>query len=385
MYSLKKSYCVMAIIFILMILLVLLLHQEKGDEEERSFFEYIQCKIERIIVDGYWPYLSYRRNMGEAIHSLKQEEETKTVCVLTLEELSPKEDKILDTEEEKAGEEILEALVDTEDEEITMEETEKLQRQKVREVSEEEYGDYQALMKNFYTIDASARAGEDLLNAQRLLEKDMRIDRNSEGPQILIYHTHSQEGFVDSVQGDDSTTIMAVGERLAQILETEYGYKVYHHLGKYDVTTRTDAYSRSLVDLEEILEAYPSIQVILDIHRDDMKKENHLVTDIDGKPTAKFMFFNGVSCSRKNGTIDYLYNPNLEENLAFSFQAKLRAEEYYPGLTRRNYIQAYRYNLHLLPRSMLIEVGAQNNTLEEELNACEPLAHILNMVLSGEY
>ena len=93
--------------------------------------------------------------------------------------------------------------------------------------------------------------------------------------------------------------------------------------------------------------------------------------------------FNGVSCTRKTGSIDYLYNPNLTENLALSFQLKKVAEEYYPGLTRKNYINGYRYNRHLCGKTTLIELGAQNNTLEEAMNACDPIAHILDMVLSG--
>ena len=79
-----------------------------------------------------------------------------------------------------------------------------------------------------------------------------------------------------------------------------------------------------------------------------------------------------------------MYNENLATNLAFSFQAKWKAEEYYPGLTRRNYLNAYRYNMHVRPKTMLLELGAQNNTLEEAMNACDPIAHILHMVLSGE-
>ena len=63
---------------------------------------------------------------------------------------------------------------------------------------------------------------------------------------------------------------------------------------------------------------------------------------------------------------------------------QLKAMEYYPGLTRRIYLKGYRYNMHLCPKYLLIELGAQNNTVEEAMNACDPLAHILDMVLSGE-
>ena len=105
--------------------------------------------------------------------------------------------------------------------------------------------------------------------------------------------------------------------------------------------------------------------------------------DLQGRPTAQIMFFNGLSRTAK-GEIEYLENPNLADNLAFSFQMQAACNEYYPGLARRIYLKAYRYNMHLCPKTLLIELGAQNNTVEEMKNACEPLAHVLDLVLSGE-
>lgn len=96
------------------------------------------------------------------------------------------------------------------------------------------------------------------------------------------------------------------------------------------------------------------------------------------------MFFNGISRSRKNGDIAYLYNPNLKGNLAFSFQMQAFAGEYYPGLTRRIYIKQYRFNMHLKERTLLIELGDENNTVQEAKNACYPIAHLLDLVLSGQ-
>ena len=93
------------------------------------------------------------------------------------------------------------------------------------------------------------------------------------------------------------------------------------------------------------------------------------------------MFFNGVSRSSTSGDIDYLYNRYKKDNLAFGFQLKLAAMECYPDYTRRNYIDAYQYNQHLREKSILIEAGAQNNTLQEELNSMEVLAEILHRVL----
>lgn len=244
--------------------------------------------------------------------------------------------------------------------------------------------DYETLRSQFYVVDSVTNIGRDLLDVQKLTQRDLTISKEDEGPQILIYHTHSQEGFVDSVPGDDSTTIMGVGQHLADILEEEYGYQVLHHLGTYDKESRDSAYSRSLPEITQLLEEYPQIQVVIDLHRDAVAEETHLVMDLDGRPTARFMFFNGISWTRRTGSISYLQNDNLSDNLAFSFQMKLKAEEYYPGLTRKNYIHGYRYNMHLRPRTLLIELGAQNNTLEEAMNACDPIAHLLDLVLSGE-
>lgn len=252
-----------------------------------------------------------------------------------------------------------------------------------RKIDLETIADYESLVKNFYTIDACAMVGSEYLDAEKLSRVDLRITKTEEQPQILIYHTHSQEGFIDSVAGDASTTIVGVGEHLAQILREEYGYNVIHHVGEYDVVSRDNAYSRALPDIAKVLEENPSIEVIIDLHRDAVNDDYKLVMDLDGRPTARFMFFNGVSSTKKTGKIGYLENKNQLENLAFSFQMKKVSEEYYPGLTRKNYIHGYRYNMHLLPRTTLLELGAQNNTLEEAMNACYPIAHILDMVLSG--
>ena len=252
------------------------------------------------------------------------------------------------------------------------------------QIDRTQLADYETLVRNFYAIDANTMAGSDQLSVEKLLGMDMTLPQEGDGPQILIYHTQSQEAFADSVPGDVNTGIVGVGECLTRILTEQYGYRVLHNTGQYDVETRDNAYSRALPAVEQILAENPSIQVIIDLHRDEVAEETKLVTDIQGRPTARFMFFNGLSRTRKTGDIDYLANENQEANLAFSFQMQLKAAEYYPGLTRRIYLKGYRYNMHLRPRTLLVELGAQNNTVEEAINACDPLAHILDMVLKGE-
>ena len=135
--------------------------------------------------------------------------------------------------------------------------------------------------------------------------------------------------------------------------------------------------------IQQILEENPSIEIVIDLHRDGVDDDTRLVTEIDGKPTAKIMFFNGLSRTVESGELSYLPNPYTGENLAFSFQLEYQAKQYFPEFTRCIYLKGYRYNLHLRPRSLLLEVGAQTNTLEEAMNAMEPFAYILNKVLQG--
>ena len=182
---------------------------------------------------------------------------------------------------------------------------------------------------------------ENILRPEEFLNKDLSITKDVTKPQILIFHTHSQETFADSVAGDPTTTIVGVGDYLTELLTQKYGYQVIHDTSVYDY--------------------------------------------VDGKlDRSKIMFFNGLSYSRVNGDIGYLYNPYRDDNLAMSLQMQLIGKAYYPDFLRNIYVNAYRYCLHERGRSMLIEAGAQTNTVEEVKNAMEPLADILNKFLSGE-
>ena len=209
----------------------------------------------------------------------------------------------------------------------------------------------------------------------------MSIEKSGDGPDILIYHTHSQEGYSDSLDTSETETVVGVGDRLESLLREKYGYNVLHHKGQYDVNDRDHAYSNSLPEITEIIEKNPSIKVVIDLHRDGVAETTRLAATIDGKPMAQIMFFNGLCRTAARGPINSLPNEHLGDNLAFSFQLQLMANEYYPGLARRIYLKGYRYNMHLCPKSLLVEVGAQTNTKEEAYNAMEPLADILDKVL----
>lgn len=253
-------------------------------------------------------------------------------------------------------------------------------------ISPDLLADPQALLNRFFVVDPNTSVLPGEIDGSTLLGKDLTLPENAEGPQILIYHTHSQEAFADSEEGNISDTIVGMGNYLTELLENKYGYNVIHNTSVFDmidgVLDRNTAYNLAETEISSILAANPTVEVVIDLHRDGLDGEK-LVTQIDGKQVAKIMFFNGLSRTARNGNVDYLPNPYIEENLAFSFQLQIKAQEYYPGFTRHIYLQSLRYNLHLKPRALLIEAGSQLNTVEEEKNAMEPLADILDRVLAG--
>lgn len=254
------------------------------------------------------------------------------------------------------------------------------------DLSMERLNDFEYLVSNFYTVDSVTYINPSELNASELLGKDLRIDLSTGGSKILIYHTHSQETFVDS-DNDPSTSIVGIGRYLTEILNNKYKIPTMHHEGVYDLINgkldRSEAYEFAKPEVEQILAENPSIEVVIDLHRDGVADTTHLVTEINGKPTAQIMFFNGLSRTRVNGDLAGMANPYLQDNLAFSLQMKIAAETKYPGFARRNYLRGYKYNMDLMPRMLLVEAGAQTNTVEEMRNAMEVLADLLNSVLTG--
>lgn len=236
----------------------------------------------------------------------------------------------------------------------------------------------------FYTVTSATTLKKSDLNLEKALKKKFKIKGSNKKPQILIYHTHSQEAFSNS-SGNKDTTIIGVGNRLAKILKEQFGYNVIHDTTKYDIVNgkldRNKAYDQARSGVANILKKNPTVSLVLDIHRDGVNENTRLVTEVNGKKTAQIMFFNGMSRFRTSGDIDYLYNPYLFENLALSLQMKIAAEAYYPGFTRRNYVNAYKYNLDLCKQCMLVEVGAQTNTYQEAQNAAEPLAMLVYKVM----
>lgn len=251
-------------------------------------------------------------------------------------------------------------------------------------IPKEKLMDYNYVLNNFYVVPSVTSLRPQVLDLDKISQVDLRIEKNSTVPQILVFHTHSQEKFADSEE--NGMSIVNVGDRLVSLLQEQYGYNVIHLTDEFDmaggVLDRSEAYTYANTKLDEVLAQNPSIQVVIDLHRDGVDASKHLVTEIDGKQTARIMLFNGISYTKEQGEIDYLPNPYITENLAMTYKMYLLGKINYPDLFRCIYISGYRYCLHHVPRSMLIEAGAQTNTYEEVYNAMEPLARLIDMELT---
>ena len=173
--------------------------------------------------------------------------------------------------------------------------------------SRAELSDYGFVHNHFYIITSVTDLTENMLRPAEFIDKNLSIDKSDGKPKILIFHTHSQEGFTDTVEGDASTTIVGVGDYLTELLVNKYGYNVIHDTTVYDYVDgkldRSKAYTYAENGIARILEENPTIEVVIDLHRDGVADTTHLVTEVDGKSMAKVMFFNGLSYSKVNGDI----------------------------------------------------------------------------------
>lgn len=191
-------------------------------------------------------------------------------------------------------------------------------------------------------------------------------------PYILIYHTHTTEGYelldkgwyssdYNSRTKDINKTVVRVGEEITERLEKS-GFKVIHDKTIYDASYN-GAYGRSLKSVEKFLEENPSIVITLDVHRDAIHYDNGTrckpTAEINGKKAAQVMIISGA----EEGEIeDY---PNWEQNLTFAIALQNKVEENYKGLMRPLFFCQRKYNMHVTPCSLLLEMGTDANTLEE--------------------
>ncbi|MCD7730486.1 MAG: stage II sporulation protein P [Oscillospiraceae bacterium] len=212
---------------------------------------------------------------------------------------------------------------------------------------------------------------------------DFVIEKNGE-PQVLIMHTHETESyepyrrdFYDSSftsrTTDDSMNMAAVGDEIAAQLENA-GIGVIHDVTKHDYPSYNNSYDRSRITVQEILEEYPSIKVVLDIHRDAIEREDGTriapTIEINGKNAAQIMIISGCD----DGTMDM---PNYMENFRFTAALQQQLEKDYPGLARPVLFDYRKYNQDLTTGSILIEVGGHANSIDEALYSGELIGKAL--------
>lgn len=213
-----------------------------------------------------------------------------------------------------------------------------------------------------------------------------------EKPYILVYHTHTTEGYelldkgwysneYNSRTKDARKNMVRVGEELVKALE-ESGYKVIHDKTIYD-NKYNGAYSRSWESVKKYLKKYPSIAITLDVHRDAIHYDNGTkskpTAEINGKKAAQVMIISGCEGDGVEGF------PDWKKNLTFAFHLHNSVEESYDGLMRPVFFCYRKYNMEATPCSLLLEFGTDANTLEESVYSASLVGESLGKMLNKEY
>ncbi|MDU2066589.1 MAG: stage II sporulation protein P [Sporomusaceae bacterium] len=192
-------------------------------------------------------------------------------------------------------------------------------------------------------------------------------------PLVGIYHTHTSESFIPSSgsshsAGGQKGDIVQVGAALSKRLENR-GVGVVQSSAVHDYPSFMKAYNLSEITLQRMLNDHPSLQMVFDIHRDAQKREN-VTTTIQGVPTARILII--VAVGRPD-----LVQPHWQQNHAFAKQIEAKLNKEYPGLCRGIKLEDWRYNQHLHPRALLLEVGSEESSLEEASRSMEILGDVL--------
>lgn len=219
-------------------------------------------------------------------------------------------------------------------------------------------------------------------DAAELLFQSQNWNLSGDEPTVLILHTHASECYTrqtgeNYAQGADYRTqntgfnMVAVGDKLAKLLE-EAGISVLHDRALHDYPTYSQSYSNARQSTEGYLEQYPSIRLVLDLHRDSMLNSDgsqYAATAIvDGELAARMMLVVGTDAAGMN-------HPNWRENLSLGLKLQVILEKNAPGITRPTMLRAQRFNQDLLPGALIVEMGAAGNSLSEAMKSAEYLAN----------
>ena len=247
-------------------------------------------------------------------------------------------------------------------------------------------------------LDAADKAATVTINNETSYEVDVAaclaagttIRSTGDGPQVLIVHTHGSESYTPDAAfpytpsentrtTDTRYNVVRVGDELQKVLE-EGGVQAVHICDIFDSPTYSGSYDRSLAAIEEALAQYPTIQVVIDLHRDSILTDDGTAyktsCTIDGTEMAQLMFVVGTD---EGG----LYHPNWQSNLNYVTSLQYRLNRAWPGLMRPVNLRTQRFNQHATPGSMLVEVGSSGNTMTEALAAIRLFGQTLAADLTG--
>ena len=238
-------------------------------------------------------------------------------------------------------------------------------------------------------------AGDVYINNRSDLELDASIFHETfaaalaeeEGPQVLIVHTHGSEAYTmppgqeyvpsgESRTTDSQFNVVRVGDEIAAVLEAA-GLEVLHDAALHDYPEYSGAYGRSLETVERYLEEYPTIRFVLDVHRDaisDGDGSPYKISSVDGHSAAQMSFVIGTD----GGGLEH---PQWRENLKFAAAVQQELAERYPTLMRPITVRNSRYNQHTTTGSLLVEMGAAGNSLDEALLSARLLGEALAEVI----
>ena len=249
----------------------------------------------------------------------------------------------------------------------------------IEEINVEGVNDTEVFIQNLTDFD---------IDMASLLKNDIPVQLSPKGVQVLIVHTHGSESYTPSeayqfeYTENDRTldtryNVVRIGDELEEILENN-GIKTLHVRDIFDSPSYSGSYSRSLEAITQAFKDNPSIKVVIDIHRDAMIAKDgtkyKVTADIDGKTAAQLMFVTGTSGGG-------LVHDNWQKNLTFHGRIQQEMNSRYPGIMRPINIRESRFNQHVCPGSMLLEVGTSGNTLDEALYSIELFGNVLTDML----
>ncbi len=258
--------------------------------------------------------------------------------------------------------------------------------EKTYKINESQFGASGMKYDNFYVKNTT---NFDLNIGEFLSQTPDVSNVTSESPKVLILHTHTTESYMDLDQGfyyesfyprssDDSKNVTQVGNAIAENLE-KAGIGVVHDITHHDEPSYNGSYARASETIEKNLNMYPSIQVVLDIHRDAIgNNESGKVKPTfisNGKKAAQIMILAGCDTDGSLGFPDWQYN------LRLALRLQQTAETMFPGITRAMSFGEFRYNMNYTHGSILIEVGTDGNTLEEAVYSGSMVGKALAEVL----